>query len=169
MEPVNAQLIDTLSTRGVAIQQAVSDVLGVDGAPLASLAPVHGFHLEASDTATVVYLCGPFGFCRAEATSDGRQLLVQLPARRLTQVVEQRGDGETTVSIEVDADVRHEQSVGQAVSGAALDDGVVVEGTQMTRTEARTLVTLTSYTLRARGDSQAGLQRFARSARSLNR
>ena len=167
MEPVNTQLIEAVSSRGVAIQQAVSDVLGASGAPLASETPVWGFHLAAGADSVVVFLCGPRGFYRAEATSDGRQLLVKIPPGRISQVVEQRSADACTVVVEVDADTLLEQSVGQAISGPALDEGVVVEGAQMTRTEARTVVTPTSYTLSASGSDRATLARFARAVRSL--
>jgi hypothetical protein len=167
MEPVNPQLIDALSTRGHAIQQAVSDLLGADGAPLGSVTPVWGFHLDATADTTVVFLCGPGGFYRAEATADGRQLLVQIPARRISQVVEQRSGDSITVTVEVDADSRLEQSVGQAISGAALDDGLVVEGTQMTRTEARSVITPTSYTMVAARADQVPLLRLGRAVRAL--
>jgi hypothetical protein len=167
MEPVNAQMIAALSSLGAPIQQAVSDVLGASGAPLADTVPVWGFHLEVSDASTVVYLCGPGGFYRAEATTDGRQLLVQIPGRRISQVVEQRSADTATVIVEVDADTRLEQSVGQAVSGPAVDDGMLVENTQMTRTEARTVVTPTSYTLQAGGVDRGPLTRYARAVRHL--
>ena len=167
MEPVNTQLIDAVASRGAAIQQAVSDVLGASGAPLASEAPVWGFHLTAGGDSTVVFLCGPRGFYRAEATADGRQLLVKIPAGRISQIVEQRSTDTHTVVVEVDADTLLEQSVGQAISGPALDDGVVVDGAQMTRTEARTVVTPTSYTLTASGEDRATLARFARAVRHL--
>jgi hypothetical protein len=167
MDPVNVHLIDALSPRGTALQQAVSDVLGADGPPTAALAPVWGFHLEAGTETTVVFLCGPGGFYRVEATSDGRQLLVQVPARRISQVVEQRSADRCTVTVEIDADTHLEQSVGQAISGPALDDGIVVDGAQMTRTEARTVVTPTSYTLQGAGADRAALARFARAVRAL--
>jgi hypothetical protein len=169
MEPVNPQLIAAVGVFGIPLQQAVSDVLGADGAPHASTSPVWGFHLSATAESTVAFLCGPDGFYRVEVGGDGRQLLVKIPGRRISQVVEQRAGDTLTLTVEIDADTRLEQSVGQAISGPALDEGMVVEGAQMTRSEARSVLTPTSYTITATGAERDTLARLGRAVRAVSR
>lgn len=161
-----AELVTLLSSRRPALQRAVSDALGIQGPPERGTSPVAAFVLEETETSSVCYLLTKLRFARVEVTADERTLLVCTPLNRIRQVVEARDSETVTVSIELDADVTAETTVSQSLTGPAENTGT--PGTQLTRSEARSVTTPTSYTLRQPKNEPAAakLTDFARTVRA---
>lgn len=160
-----ALLVSKLTGQAPELQSAVSDALGVDGPPTAADAPVDAFHIESSDTTGVCYMLAERRFLRVEATKDGRTMIVAIAAPRIREVIEMRESTSVTLVVEVEADVSVETTVGQSLTGPQPSGEDLPDGTQLTRSEARTVITPTSYTMKGTGADAASIKLLARKLR----
>lgn len=133
-----ADLVEALTAETPQLQAAVSDALGTTGAPTGDR--VLGHVLQNGDS-SLCYMITRTSLHRVEVAADDRQLLVTIPLRRIRQIIERSDANTRTLVVEVDADVTSETTVSQSITEAT------PEGSQATRSEARSVTTPTSYTI----------------------